>query len=271
MSSFEWPPSGGGGGSGTVTSITAGSGLTGGTITTSGTVALAIPVTPADGGTGSTTAFTAGSIVYAGTSGVYAQDNANLFWDATNHHLGIGNATPVAPIDVLRNNSGYSYNAQISNGDYFMLINLGTGNQQGFTAVGGIRWDWLPGGASAFQMNDTGSGNSVQLLGRHSRDLQLLPDGTTTTNNIKLGSSGSQTTPIVEFQNTAAATVASVAQTGSVTLGASATTPTHVINSAHTTGFGTGTLTNVPGAAGNPAGYLTMTINGVTSYVPYFQ
>jgi len=42
----------GGGGSGTVTSITAGTGLTGGTITTSGTVALATPVSVASGGTG---------------------------------------------------------------------------------------------------------------------------------------------------------------------------------------------------------------------------
>ena len=36
----------------TVTSITAGAGLTGGTITTSGTIALSIPVSVSDGGTG---------------------------------------------------------------------------------------------------------------------------------------------------------------------------------------------------------------------------
>lgn len=40
--------------SGGVTSVTAGAGLTGGTITSSGTIALAIPVTVPDGGTGST-------------------------------------------------------------------------------------------------------------------------------------------------------------------------------------------------------------------------
>lgn len=46
-----------------------------------------------NGGTGTSTAFTAGSVVFAGTSGVYTQDNANLFWDDTNNKLGIGTTT----------------------------------------------------------------------------------------------------------------------------------------------------------------------------------
>ena len=46
------------------------------------------------GGTGTTTAFTAGSVVFAGASGVYTQDNANLFWDNTNDRLGIGTSSP---------------------------------------------------------------------------------------------------------------------------------------------------------------------------------
>jgi hypothetical protein len=48
----------------------------------------------ANGGTGTVTAFTAGSVVFAGASGVYAQDNTNFFWDDTNNRLGIGTATP---------------------------------------------------------------------------------------------------------------------------------------------------------------------------------
>lgn len=50
------------------------------------------PLTVGNGGTGTSTQFTAGSVVFAGASGVYAQDNANFFWDATNHQLGIGGA-----------------------------------------------------------------------------------------------------------------------------------------------------------------------------------
>lgn len=44
----------------------------------------------ANGGTGTTTSFTAGSVVFAGASGVYAQDNANFFYDSTNHRLSLG-------------------------------------------------------------------------------------------------------------------------------------------------------------------------------------
>ena len=48
----------------------------------------------ANGGTATSTAFTAGSVVFAGTSGVYTQDNANLFWDDTNNFLGVGTTSP---------------------------------------------------------------------------------------------------------------------------------------------------------------------------------
>ena len=55
----------------------------------------------ARGGTGTGTAFTAGSVVFAGASGVYAQDNANLFWDDTNNRLGVGTAAPATALDVV--------------------------------------------------------------------------------------------------------------------------------------------------------------------------
>lgn len=51
-SAFTWSPAA----TGTVTSITAGNGLTGGTITSVGTIGLAAPVSIANGGTGATTA-----------------------------------------------------------------------------------------------------------------------------------------------------------------------------------------------------------------------
>jgi hypothetical protein len=54
----------------------------------------------AKGGTGTATAFTAGSVVFAGASGVYSQDNANLFWDNTNDRLGIGTVSPSAKVTI---------------------------------------------------------------------------------------------------------------------------------------------------------------------------
>lgn len=52
------------------------------------------------GGTGTGTQFSQGSIPFAGVNGVYTQDNANFFWDATNHRLGIGTATPGYSLDI---------------------------------------------------------------------------------------------------------------------------------------------------------------------------
>lgn len=43
---------------------------------------------------------TPGSVLFAGSGGVVAQDNTNLFFDDTNNRLGIGTATPVRPLDV---------------------------------------------------------------------------------------------------------------------------------------------------------------------------
>jgi hypothetical protein len=43
---------------------------------------------------------TEGSLLFAGTNATLAQDASNLFWDSTNKHLGVGDATPVAQITV---------------------------------------------------------------------------------------------------------------------------------------------------------------------------
>lgn len=81
---------------GTVTSVGLSAGSTGLTvagpnpITTSGAFTLGGILNVANGGTGTSTAFTQGSIIFAGASGVYSQDNANLNWDDTNNTLGVG-------------------------------------------------------------------------------------------------------------------------------------------------------------------------------------
>lgn len=46
------------------------------------------------------TAFTIGSVVFAGTAGLYSQNNTKLFFDNTNIRLGVGIAAPVASIHV---------------------------------------------------------------------------------------------------------------------------------------------------------------------------
>ena len=58
------------------------------------------PLTVAMGGTGTGTAFTVGSIVFAGASGVYSQNNANLFWNNSSLRLGVGNNSPAYSLDI---------------------------------------------------------------------------------------------------------------------------------------------------------------------------
>lgn len=55
--------------------------------------------TPATAVTSLAGAFTNGSVLYA-SGNIASQDNANFFWDATNHRLGIGNAAPGVALDV---------------------------------------------------------------------------------------------------------------------------------------------------------------------------
>lgn len=69
-----------------------------------------------------------------------------------------------------------------------------------------------------------------------------------------------------------ATTYIDVAPAGLITLGQSGATQQHALNTlTGTTGAGIGTLTNLPtGKSGNPTGYVQITINGSTAYIPYW-
>jgi hypothetical protein len=109
-----------------VTSFSAGTtGFTPSTATT-GAITLAGTLGVANGGTGTATAFTAGSVVFAGASGVYSQNNANLFWDNANDRLGIGINTPAVKLQIsdvdqatarvgIRNANGQNYHLVAGN------------------------------------------------------------------------------------------------------------------------------------------------------------
>jgi hypothetical protein len=95
-------------------------------------------------------------------------------------------------------------------------------------------------------------------------------------NGTGTGGSGDilfQTAPVAASSSTANtfATALKVAHTGIVTIGATSTTPQHALNISTATGSGTSTLgaSNSPGAS-TPAGWIQITINGSTQYLPYF-
>lgn len=96
---------GGGGGSGTVTDVDVSGGstgltFTGGPVTTSGIITMSGVLAVTNGGTGTDVDFTPGSVVFAGASGVYAQEPSYFFWDDSNNRLGLGNNIPEYTLDV---------------------------------------------------------------------------------------------------------------------------------------------------------------------------
>lgn len=52
------------------------------------------------------TSGTTGSILYLGASNVLAQDNANFFWESTNHRLGLGNNAPATVLHTATTSTG---------------------------------------------------------------------------------------------------------------------------------------------------------------------
>lgn len=141
------------GGSGTVTSITAGSGLSGGTITGSGTIAIeALGVTNsmianstidlttkvtsvlpyANGGTNTSTAPSLGSLPYAGATS-YEYDLANYNYDSSLKVLKVGAAQIgdlVNPLQITGVNGGViyaeGYGLEINSGGTGIVLDSGT-------------------------------------------------------------------------------------------------------------------------------------------------
>jgi hypothetical protein len=120
--------------------LTAGTNI--GIVNGDGTITISIDgvIGPANGGTGTSTAFTAGSVVFAGTSGVYAQDNANLFWDNTNDRLGIGTATPSNRLTVRNDTAPTFFDTTLDN-TAFLICNRGAGSGNFGASLGFSRLD----------------------------------------------------------------------------------------------------------------------------------
>lgn len=110
-------------------------------ITTLGTIGTGTwngtAIGTAFGGTGTATTFTQGSLVFAGASGIYAQNNSKLFWDNTNFRLGIGTASPNTALQVGAIGAG-SENILIGGtaSAGFMLNTLGGGDLGTFYSEG---------------------------------------------------------------------------------------------------------------------------------------
>jgi hypothetical protein len=81
----------------------------------SGTWSIASSLGVTQGGTGTATQFTQGSAIFAGASGVYSQDNANYFYDATSHRLGLGTTSPAAMLSLFGTSNAIRLSYDASN------------------------------------------------------------------------------------------------------------------------------------------------------------
>jgi len=165
--------------------ITAGTNITisGGTISSSGGGGGSMAIG------GSITSATAGSVLFAGTSGVLAQKNANFFWDNTNNRLGIGTTAPATGLQVngqiTINTTGIAGQSAfistnkpaISNGNNIFIGNGGSA----LTAAGSTQAAGLTGvGFQCLQNNTTGE--SATAVG-----FQSMTSNTTGNNNSAFG------------------------------------------------------------------------------------
>lgn len=129
------------------------------------------------GGTGTATAFTAGSVVFAGASGVYSQDNTNLFWHATNHWLGVqSGAAPLAPFHA--GNSGVQNSSLPS---FLTNRTLTSGSSSGHGFADNTQFGVVNQGYCSFDCRTNISGTNID----HHNGVQFYPtiniSGTLTT------------------------------------------------------------------------------------------
>lgn len=121
---------------------------------------------------------TAGSIFFAGTSGVLAQDNTNLFWDDSNDRLGIGTNSPSFQLHVSKA-SGLAETVIGVTGsaasDRAMLF---------FSRGGSIRWDMgvntQAAGDNNFYLRQDTSNSSIRLAVASSTGFVGVMTGTVT-------------------------------------------------------------------------------------------
>lgn len=110
---------------------------------------------------------TAGSIPYIGTGGLLSQNNANLFWDATNNRVGIGTNTPGSDLTLYQSTGATSKGFRFT-GNSIGGTNTGTGfamalgyNQSANKQLWLGDADYLGNSAGTFVRYSTGNGQTI--------------------------------------------------------------------------------------------------------------
>lgn len=88
------------------------------------------------------TSATEGSILFAGASGVLAQDNANLFWNNTSKRLGLGVDAPGSLLHLRSTSAFPTLNIESTTASGGILqLTSSSGNWQLYASAGNLRWE----------------------------------------------------------------------------------------------------------------------------------
>ena len=117
------------------------------------------------------TSFTAGSAIFAGASGVLAQDNSNFFWDDTNNTLGIGTNSPTGKLHVTGAVTGKALSIFNETGDQDIIAASASGTTRYRVANdGGVYGGyWVDISNNTYGLDPAGTtnfgGNSLRITG----------------------------------------------------------------------------------------------------------
>jgi hypothetical protein len=197
---------------GTVTSIITASPITGGPITTTGTIGITQATTSTDGYLSSTDwntfngkfnlpTLTAGSVLFSNGTTI-AQDNAQFFWDDTNNRLGIGTTTPGSKLDVngdigyLAQSAIYPRQKSVASDWYLGKFNGGSliNNALGTSGDNAFQIGYYGGGTFAPNIKLSAGGNNISYInsgnvgiGKTNPGVKLDVTGDIRTNGILFG------------------------------------------------------------------------------------
>jgi len=183
----------------------------------------------AKGGTGTSTAFTAGSVVFAGASGVYSQDNANLFWDDTNNRLGVGTSSPSSRLHLasasdttVRVNSTSGSAWFVGNGPSSLILHNEANAPTIFTTNGTERMRVTSAGLAGIGASSPQVGLHVLFADQSTNRIRLQNTGASGgTFDIIGGLAGASNAGLSFYDVTNAATRMYIDSSGNVGIGAS--------------------------------------------------